>query len=251
MSRKGIDLIVVTGLASVAAITTCWEPVALLRPLLSIPLVFVLPGYAATAFLLAGCWLSTLERCALTLGTSLAIGAVGGLILHLTPWGLRPESWVILLSGLTILFSGLAFLHRHSRPPGQGRQSPAVDLAPQQAFLLVLAGALAIWAATVAVSGAESQMSAGFTQLWAVQSQAKESSVLIVGIRNSEHRLMRYVVRASAAGQTISQWETGELLPDHTWETRLDISSRSPGRIDVVLYAAEDLSIPYRKVSLW
>ncbi|MDQ6673875.1 MAG: DUF1616 domain-containing protein, partial [Chloroflexota bacterium] len=92
------DLIVVVCLA-VAALSavvlglgTLW-----VRASLAGPLVLVLPGYALVRALLPARPRRLAELLLLSLGSSLAIAVLGGLVLNLTPWGIRAESWAVFL----------------------------------------------------------------------------------------------------------------------------------------------------------
>jgi hypothetical protein len=57
--------------------------------------------------------LDTVERIALSLGMSLALVPIVGLILNYTPWGIRLTPIVISLLALTVVFSTAAIIREH------------------------------------------------------------------------------------------------------------------------------------------
>jgi hypothetical protein len=60
--------------------------------ILTLPLVLVLPGYAVTAALFPNRSLGVPERLVFSLGLSVAIVVLGGLLLNVTPFGVRAEA---------------------------------------------------------------------------------------------------------------------------------------------------------------
>src|SRR5690348_6500277 len=84
--------------------------------ILAWPLVLVLPGYMLTAALYHKRSLDASHRLLLTLGLSLAIDILSGLILNVLPAGLQATSWVTLLGLLTVVFSLLVAYLRKRAP---------------------------------------------------------------------------------------------------------------------------------------
>src|SRR5262245_1854854 len=104
MPRKSLDLLLVFTLAvAVVALAFVGDfpGLGVLRVIVGIPMVFVAPGYA----LLAACWptkdLAPAERALGTIGISLALAALDGLVLTGLGLGLRTVPWSVLLAGTT------------------------------------------------------------------------------------------------------------------------------------------------------
>src|SRR3954468_21171576 len=116
VSRKycGLILAVVLGDALAIALFLALGGGAV-RVLVALPFVLVLPGLALTAALFPTGALDVAERLLFSLGLSLAITALGGLVLQLTPWGLRPASWALLLGLVTLAAGAAAFLRWRGR----------------------------------------------------------------------------------------------------------------------------------------
>lgn len=96
---------------TIAVTTTCILSIYLLPPdsvwslvRIVVGMIFVLfiPGYLLVQLLYPGKEMDTIERLALSLGLSLALTSLIGLILNYTPWSIRLEPMVILLSLFSI-----------------------------------------------------------------------------------------------------------------------------------------------------
>lgn len=86
------------------------QPAIQLRYLLGSLFVLYLPGYSLVEALFARKELDQLERLGLSIGLSLAIVALVGLVLNYSPWGLTLTPLVGSLAMLTVLLSSLAMV---------------------------------------------------------------------------------------------------------------------------------------------
>jgi len=111
-------------IATAAVVFTIPEdfyPWVYIRYVLGIIFVLRLPGYAFIKALfltqvpikLPTESLDTIERIALSLGMSLALVPIVGLLLNYTPWGIRLTPIVVSLLALTIIFSTAAIIREH------------------------------------------------------------------------------------------------------------------------------------------
>src|SRR5918997_6967724 len=76
------------------------------------PLVLFLPGYGLTAAL-ENRQLSPPERLLFSVGLSLALTVLAGLVLSWTPWGLQRGSWAVLLGGMRLAATLVALIFHH------------------------------------------------------------------------------------------------------------------------------------------
>ena len=83
---------------------------------LALPLIFIAPGYTLTGALFHRRSLDRTYRLLLSLGISVSIVIVGGLLLNALPVGLRPSSWSLLLACLTLVFAALGAYLRRKTP---------------------------------------------------------------------------------------------------------------------------------------
>ena len=107
--------------AVVFVIPEDFYPWVYIRHVLGTIFVLWLPGYAFIKALfpaqvpikLPTESLDTIERIALSLGMSLALVPIVGLLLNYTPWGIRLTPTVLSLLALTIVFSTAAIIREH------------------------------------------------------------------------------------------------------------------------------------------
>ncbi len=117
MRPKTVNLAVLAYLAFMALLMVAAGEQGLVRVLLGALLALVLPGAALAEVLLHETSLGAPERILLTFGLSLIVSALGAFLLQLTPWGLRPATWALLLSLITWAGAGYAYFQSRSSAP--------------------------------------------------------------------------------------------------------------------------------------
>jgi len=96
-------------------LSSALSPLLVLRHVLGAVFVLFLPGYVTVKALYPGrSELSDLERLALSLGLSLALVPLIGLILNFTPWGIRLAPVAASLSAYTLALSLVAAYREHA-----------------------------------------------------------------------------------------------------------------------------------------
>src|ERR1700680_3784571 len=159
MRRNNLDLIVIE---FIAVLNVVWallpnRPV-LIGAILALPLLFVLPGYTLIEALFHQKLLNSTYRLVLSLGLSLTLAILGGLMLNVLPGGLQALSWAVLLGLLTTVF---ALFAAYLRRRVQGREVQVQGTRPQRlglnisACLVGLAITVAILSVLYAVIGVE------------------------------------------------------------------------------------------------
>jgi len=112
-------------LATLTAVYTIPEsayPLVYIRYALGVIFILWLPGYAFLKALFPKQLpikttekdLDTIERTALSIGMSLALVPIVGLLLNYTPWGIRLTPIILSLVALTITFATAAILREHN-----------------------------------------------------------------------------------------------------------------------------------------
>src|SRR5215831_9505820 len=157
MRHKSFDIIVVVTITIVAvALAFVLPSDRVPGRILTLPLVLVLPGYALTSALFPRRTLGVPEHLVFSLSLSMVIVILGGLALNWTPFGLRASSWAVLLGGITLGASVVAFVRRR----GQSVSAPGwlrvgnVGLNWRQGLLLGLAALIVCGAVAVSIIGA-------------------------------------------------------------------------------------------------
>jgi uncharacterized membrane protein len=108
-------------LVVVFAIPETLQPYIYIRNILGIIFVLWLPGYAFVKVLFpvnvpiktSSESLDTIERIALSIGMSLALVPLVGLLLNYTPWGIRLTPIVFSLFALTVILATAAVIREH------------------------------------------------------------------------------------------------------------------------------------------
>ncbi|MDI6691061.1 MAG: DUF1616 domain-containing protein [Candidatus Bathyarchaeota archaeon] len=117
-----------TSLAIATAITVFTVPedaypVVYIRYVLGSIFVLGLPGFTLIKALFpTKKELDTIERIALSIGLSLAIVPIVGLLLNYTPWGIRLTPVTLSLLALTITFATAAILREHQTKKNEAKQ---------------------------------------------------------------------------------------------------------------------------------
>jgi hypothetical protein len=88
-------------------------PLVYLRYVLGTIFVLWLPGYAFIKALFPEKELDSIERVALSIGMSLALVPIVGLLLNYTPWGIRLTPIVLSLTTLTLAFATTAIAREY------------------------------------------------------------------------------------------------------------------------------------------
>lgn len=259
MKYRSTDMLAVIALTCIAITLTCTVPTSNVAVrILTLPLVFFLPGYALTALLFSEQIQGIVERVAFSLGSSLILVILSGLLLNLTPSGLSSGSWIA-LPGIITLMASVAVLLRRQRQ-GQSAATPQrvgsrYGFTVGQGVLLTLAALIIGGALTLSITGAQQQPYPGFTQLWMLPAggaQAKETVRL--GVKNMEKTTMEYRLVVNMGSKTIKQWSLLDLRVGENWQTTLvvpTVGQNSPVLVEALLYRQNAPTTPYRHVELW
>lgn len=252
VTRSTTLLVVGTwALCGLASAAMPWLPVPM-RIVVGVPLVTFLPGYALLRVALGGgsAFSGIGERVALSVGLSLALVVITGLLLELSPWHLSAQSWLVSLSLLTIVLCVAALVRSRSELPEPSDRSRArvgrIEIAAFSA-----AGLLAIGALVLAWSGATRQTGAPFTQLWLVPAHAT-MPVLEIGVENHEATVVTYRLEVLTGTAVVREWGPITLSNGERWTQRFDAPQLvdDDASVTALLYRADLPPDPYRTVFL-
>lgn len=252
MWRQSSDLITVILVAAAAvAVTLLGIDNGAARVAVALPLVLIAPGYALQAALFPTRELSGVERGLYSVGLSLAITILGGLMLNWSPWGLQAASWALLLGAAALLASAIAWLRRpRLLMPAERPRGPALSL--RHGLLLVLAAALVAGAVAAVRAPVASQGLQGYTALWLVPAANGDRRSVRLGIGSQEFASTRYRLRLEMNRRVIRDWPAIELGTGERWEQQIELPADLPdGAVDAVLYRLDSPESVYRRVTLW
>jgi len=184
-------------------------------------LCLALPGYALSALAFARRGIARAELLLCTLGGSLVVAALGGLLLDAAPGHMGRGAWAILLSFVTVL--ALAGAALDGSGPTPARPEPAVDERPRRAAWRPLAdvclGALALGLALAAVAVARhgADRAAGFSELSALPVSSSAVPRMLIRVKSHEHSAVGLRVTLSEDARRLSTtYRT--LLPGEEWK---------------------------------
>lgn len=220
MRRSPPDLIAVAVVAIAATVVALLpDPLPYVRPLLTIPLVLVLPGYALVRAALPRP-LGRAELAVLSICASLALAAAGGALLGLLGVPLVARTWAVMLGAVTIVGVVIALARREPfEPPDLGGLRRRLPLF--QTSLLVYAVVVAGVAVYASPRSIEEQGVTGYTQLWMLPATADPTASVRLGVANGEPAATTYRLELRAGGQVIAEWPQIKLDPGQTWEQTL------------------------------
>jgi uncharacterized membrane protein len=248
MTRRDGDLLfaaALTLLGLLVAITGVGWPIA--STVLGLPLALALPGYAVSAALFPPRQLRVAERLTLTLGLSIAILALGGLILNWTPWGLRTLPWTLLLSCTTLIALGVARVRRPKEPQPSLVLKIRVRLA--QLAIFAIAGSLLLLAMVSAWGSAVAPRGSGFTNFSMVATGSRNE--VRIGITCMERSTTSYVVELESGSHVLETWTVSRLAPQHTWIATYPVTAAPAGTtLEARLFRTGGTDAPYRDVFL-
>ena len=118
-------VLITASVIAVFAIPKNAYPIVYLRYVLGIILVLWLPGYSLIKALFPEKELDNIERTALSIGMSLALVPITGLILNYTPWGIETTPVTLSLLALTAIFSTAAIIREHQTRLKESQQHNA------------------------------------------------------------------------------------------------------------------------------
>lgn len=257
-----------------------------LRALLAVPFLLG-TGYLVGAAIFPQAQLEGMERFLLSLGLSLTILVLTGLLLHFSPSGLRAEAWAGILFLISAVAAGIAYFRRslphhtqrnqfHSgnREPGyshkEGDTLSRVALQPvgnihrqepltnRRLANLLLVVVLSLSFLIVGLSASMTFLPApqphfqGYSMLWMVPIQSSEAGEVELGLRSMEFNPQTYRIDLYLGDQLVQQWESIQLVPQEQWTTRLDITEYGSGnqQLEARLYLGGQTDQPYRMARL-
>jgi len=118
-------VLIIASVIAVFAIPENAYPLVYLRYVLGIILVLWLPGYSLIKALFPEKELDNIERTALSIGMSLALVPITGLILNYTPWGIETTPVTLSLLTLTVIFATAAIIREHQTRLKENQQHNA------------------------------------------------------------------------------------------------------------------------------
>lgn len=239
LTLKHLDLLLASAVALLVVATSLLTPdlASPLRVGMGMLLLLFLPGYCLMVALFPHrSDISSLERLAISVGLSIVVVPVAGLILTNTPWGIRFDTVALILAAYVLVAAVIAFVRRLRLEPAK-RFSPTED----SQFLRSLT--FAVLGVGVAISLAVAlQVGDNFTALYLLGPEGQleaypshlrpgEPFIITVAVENREWRALRYRLDISLDQELLSALESTRVLKGGLWTSDLQlIAPAQPGR---------------------
>ncbi|MBL7125902.1 MAG: DUF1616 domain-containing protein [Dehalococcoidales bacterium] len=248
MNRKRveIDLLLINFLTGILLVIVFTDSLPWLRVILSIPFIILFPGYALMGALFPGKdSLDKVNRTALSLGFSIFIVVLTGILLNHLPWGIGLHSIVLSISIFTFALSVTAWYIRGRYYPDErynvGFKSVRLDFTnsfkpPTKVHLSLF---ILILCAIIAVAGGYSYMMADssekqpFTEFYilGIENRADsyplelklgERGEVTVGIVNREYEATNYRIEVVVEDNKTYELFPIVLAPEEKWHGELE-----------------------------
>lgn len=245
--------VVVVALACVDALALSGAS-AVVRTIVALPFALFCPGYALMGVLFppqampasgeGTVRIDGSERLLLSVVLSLVTTILGGLVLDRTRYGLTTSSWIILLTGVTLVAAIPALLR--SRHFLGTVQLPVIRLSSSHVLMYSAAAFLTLSAIVVARSSAVNSQGKPVTQLWILP--GSRTGTVAIGVQSQEVSRQNFVLRTVSGGQTVHSYSLS-VSPGKTWHRTVSIQ-HSWRDVTAYLYRFPHQGEPYRWVKL-
>jgi uncharacterized membrane protein len=262
MRRSNLDIFLATLLAAltIALVFLHIKPGGVLV-LFGFLLVFILPGYTLSVALFPAYSWSTMERIVFTLGLSLVLPILGGIIFYYLSIPLQGETWVLFL-GLVVFATGALAIVRRSRlakvPTRRGSDTIPVVYkfiypTPGQFLIFGLSAVIILGAIIYARGVAATQPATEIVQLWILPGNSTNVPSVEIGVFSNEFAPHKFSLWLERDGYTIQSWPQLVLEPGKKWQVTVPLDTNLPGTgpLEVYLYLQGQPNLPYRHVMLW
>ncbi|NJD78821.1 MAG: DUF1616 domain-containing protein [Candidatus Methanoperedens sp.] len=246
------------------------------RTILGVLMVLFIPGYALIAALFPKKGdIDGIERFALSLGLSIAIVPLIGLVLNFTPFGIRPLPVLVSLSLFTLVMCLAAYFRRMELPENErftvhfselhsstkGIMDTKSGKDKVLTIILILSIIVSIFMLIYVI--ATPKQGEKFTEFYilgdngkaegypSLMEAGKDSSV-IVGIVNHEYIPVNYTLEISLNNDSLSTRRI-QLMYNSTWEERVVFTPRERGddmMLQFLLFKEGNFTEPYRDLQL-
>ena len=247
------------------------------RTILGLFLIIFIPGYALIAALFPKNGdLNTLERLILSFGSSIVITPILGLILNYTPYGIRLNSSLLVLSSLTVILVFIAYWRRVLTTPinrykvnfsgffkSLGTKLSVESLTGKISSAILILSILLAISATVYVIFEPKPEVEFFTQFYILGSggmlsdypinlTSGETGNLTIGIVNHENKQTTYNLVVTSDG-IVQTNQVITLNNNQSVQIPFNFTAGQPGNREMVfnLYKSPDDNNSYRNLHLW
>ncbi len=226
-------------------------PIPPLRAALTLPMVLFIPGYALITLMFPRRMPKAVERVAMSLGLSLAVTVVSGLLLNWTV-GVTESAWLVILMAIIWSACMVAAIRRlfADRLLTQPRRYKSL-MSMRQFALFGMALVLAVTSVSLARYGEANQPNEPFTILSALRDDKNGARQVRIAIMNEEIETTDYFLEVLLNGKPVEQRIPVTVSAKAVYTYQLALSESTAGKVEAQLFKSEDSANSYRSVTLW
>jgi uncharacterized membrane protein len=246
--RKNLDLLWIYAVAVISAgLGISWlHEIPGLAPV-GILMVLLLPGYVFSQLILPV--LPPEERLLVSLGLSIVITTLSGLLLNFTHLGLNPITWSLWMAAVTLVGTGWLWLKRHAQPEPAAPPDRPLSRIHWRPVLLYGFALACLGLAVIISNSFSNRLDSPLTQLWAAF-DSEDARRMTIGIRNQEGRPMVYDLVVTQAGGGLLQRQRVDLADGRTYTIQLTFQQPAAPPVQVALVLPEEPNQVYRQVKV-
>ena len=247
--RMQYALLLLNTVSVLLIIVIAFTQVSALRIILGLPFLLFIPGYTLlSAILPKRDSLGNIERLVFSIGLSIAITILTGLILNYTPWGISLYAALISIALLILITSSIGW-YRWRRLSDDERPSYTVSInisrwadmgAINKVLSVSLVVALVIALGCLGYIIARPQGHDGYTEFYILGTEAKadnyprqvvagETVEVTIGIVNHEFETTSYQINIEMEDGQVGQIEADTLADGEKWEEVMSFMPRASG----------------------
>ena len=224
------------------------SPSPIVQAVVALPVALIVPGYALTCGIFPGSNLSTLERFLLTIGFSLGVILLSGIVLNFTPWGLQTRSWLLILSMVNLVTIGFA-MWRRRRISTEESTKKHISIPILQISFMGLAFLVVGFVLKLSFTPQPPMNIQGYTYLWITPETTAQPATFQIGIRSQEFAATNYSLLLTFNGQPELNWPDIRLTPGGEWQQSVRLPA-GQGLVEAKLYREDNPKVVYRHVSI-
>jgi uncharacterized membrane protein len=244
-----------------------------LRMIVGIPLVLFSPGLTLMLALFPKRGqISGVERLAFSLGLSIALVPLFGLILNYTPWGITLDSILYIVGFFIFIMSVIAWLRSRRLPDGKkprieihfDRPPTGTDVLDKILFIILVVAVFGVFG-TVGYLISRPEPGKGFTEFYLLGQEGKladypeqlmagETAKIVIGIANHEGETLVYSVKIRIDGHETAVTQPVLLGENEKWEGEVDFMPEVAGdnqKVEFLLYKGDEIEPSIIPLHLW
>jgi uncharacterized membrane protein len=261
------DFWYVNGISLLLILVVSFFPNPVLRNILGWPFLLFVPGYSLTAALFPRkTQLDVLGRLTFSIGLSVALLPLIGLLLNATPWGIKLYPILVGVSIFTLIASTTAWYRRRRLPPeersamsfrlnfGQWAKWKPLDRALSVVLVLAIVGATGV----IVYNILNPRTQEYFTEFYMLGITGKAENYVrdvtvnkpvdvTVGVASHENAQSTYRIEVTISGTQIDEVGPIVLMPGEKWENEIEFTPTAVGdnqKVEFYLYRNQG-TMPY------